>query len=77
MMDCFRCRGSAESGLKTHAVTLNNCVIIVKNVPAFICKQCGEVYFSDAVMQGLELILDRLEGLIKEVAIVEYSDVAA
>ena len=73
MIDCFRCKGSAELKLKTHAVTLEKCVIIVKNVPAFVCKQCGEVYFSNEVMQNLETIIDNLENLIKEVAIVEYT----
>jgi len=77
MVDCFRCKGNTEPKLRTHAVTLDECVIIVKNVPALICRQCGEVYFSDDVMQNLELIIDRLEGLIKEVAIVEYTNSAA
>jgi len=52
-------------------------VIIVKNVPAFVCKQCGEAYFSDDVMQNLEAIIDKLEKLVKEVAIVDYADNAA
>ena len=77
MMDCFRCKGSAESKLKTHAVTLDKSVIIVKNVPSFVCKQCGEAYFTDVVMQNLEIIIDRLENFIKEVAIVEYAESAA
>ena len=76
MMDCFRCKGSAEPKLKTHAVTLEKCVIIVKSVPSFVCNQCGEAYFSDDVMQNLEIIIDRLENLIKEVAIVEYAKAA-
>ena len=73
-MTCFRCRGDTDQRLKTHAVTLDKCVIIVKNVPALVCKQCGEVYFTDDVMQKLEAIADRLENIIKEVAIVDYSD---
>ena len=77
MMDCFRCKGNIEPKLKTHAVTLDKCVIIIKNVPAFVCRQCSEVYFSDDVMQNLEAIIDRLENLIKEVAIVDYADNAA
>lgn len=77
MTDCFRCKGSAAPKLKTHAVTLDKCVIIVKNVPSFVCKQCGEAYFSDDVMQNLEAILDGLENIIKEVAIVDYTDSAA
>ena len=73
-MTCFYCRGDTEPKLKTHAVTLEKCVIIIKNVPAHICKQCGEVYFKDDVMQKLEAISDKLASIIKEVAIVDYAD---
>jgi len=76
-MVCFYCKGDTEQKTKTHAVTLERCVIIIKNVPAHICKQCGEVYFTDDVMQRLESIVDRLENIIKEVAIVDYVDSAA
>ena len=76
-MTCFRCKGSAEHAFKTHAVTLENCVIIIKNVSALICDQCGESYFTDEVMQNLELIVDGLASLIKEVAIVEYTEKVA
>jgi YgiT-type zinc finger domain-containing protein len=75
-MTCFRCKGDTEQKFKTHAVTLDKCVIIIKNVPALICEQCGEAYFTDDVMRSLEAIIDRLEGIIKEVAIVDYTDVA-
>ncbi|MCL2056454.1 MAG: type II toxin-antitoxin system MqsA family antitoxin [Oscillospiraceae bacterium] len=76
-MTCFYCKGDTRQQAKTHAVTLEKCVIIVKNVPADICAQCGEVYFADDVMQRLEDIVDRLENIIKEVAIVDYADSAA
>ena len=76
-MSCFRCRGVTEEKIKTHAVTLDNCVIIIKNVPVLVCGQCGEVYFSDDVMRKVETITDGLESIIKEVAIVDYADSVA
>ncbi|MCL2190090.1 MAG: type II toxin-antitoxin system MqsA family antitoxin [Defluviitaleaceae bacterium] len=76
-MNCFRCTGYMEPMKKTHTVTLKECVIIVKQVPALVCNQCGETYFTDEVMQKLDGIFDKLENLIKEVAIVEYLDTAA
>jgi YgiT-type zinc finger domain-containing protein len=76
-MNCFRCKGEIEQKIKTHAVTLEKCVIIIKKVPSLVCKQCGETYFTDDVMQNLETITDRLENIIKEVAIVEYTENAA
>ena len=63
--------------MKTHVVILDKCVIIVKNVPSFVCKQCGEAYFSDDVMQNLEKITGRLESLIREVAVVDYAESVA
>ena len=73
-MTCFFCKGNTEQRAKTHAVTLEKCVIIIKNVPAHICGQCGEVYFKDDVMRKLEVIVDKLKSIIKEVAIVDYAD---
>ena len=74
METCFFCKGSTEPKTKTHVVVLDQCVIIIKNVPALVCNQCGEAYFTDDVMQKLEAIVDRLENIIKEVAIVDYAD---
>jgi len=76
-MTCFRCKGSAKCAFKTHVATLEDCVIIIKNVPALTCNQCGEAYFTDEVVQNLELIVDNLASLIKEVAIVEYTEKVA
>ncbi|MCL2048483.1 MAG: type II toxin-antitoxin system MqsA family antitoxin [Defluviitaleaceae bacterium] len=76
-MTCFYCNGETEEKTKIHAATLEKCVIIIKNVPAHICKQCGEAYFTGEVVQKLENIVDRLEDIIKEVAIVDYVDSAA
>ncbi|MCL2634726.1 MAG: type II toxin-antitoxin system MqsA family antitoxin [Oscillospiraceae bacterium] len=73
-MTCFYCKGDTEQRLKTHAVTLDNCVIIIKNVPSLVCTQCDEVYFADDIMQSLEAIIDRFENVIKEVAIIDYAD---
>ena len=76
-MTCFRCKGNIEPTFKTHAITLEECVIIIKNVPALICNQCGDSYFNDEVMKNLEVIIDSLASIIKEVAIVEYTESVA
>jgi YgiT-type zinc finger domain-containing protein len=76
-MTCFYCMGNTEQSVKTHAVTLDRCGIIIKSVPALVCTQGGEVYFQDDTMQRLEEIVDKLENIIKEVAIIDYADVAA
>ncbi|HCM91159.1 MAG TPA: hypothetical protein DIS78_01125 [Lachnospiraceae bacterium] len=53
----------------------DNCIIIIKNVPALVCSQCGEVYYSDEISEKLEEIVNRLQIMVKDVAIFEYDKV--
>ena len=77
-MKCFFCKGVLEATTTKFIVDLGNLVVIVKNVPAMVCKQCGEKSFDDETMERLEKIVDAVRNsLIREVAIVEYTDKVA
>lgn len=77
-MKCFFCKGDLEATTTKFIVDLGDLVVIVKNVPAMVCKQCGEKSFDDETMERLEKIVDAVRNsLIREVAIVEYTDKVA
>lgn len=77
-MNCFYCKGRTVETTTKFIVDLGNCVVIVKNVPARVCQQCGEASFSDDVAKRLERIVDAVKkGIMSEVAIVEYSQAVA
>lgn len=75
-MKCFFCKGELTDGTTTHVVTLDNCVIVVKNVPCDRCSQCGEAFFSDEVAERLERIVDSFRAIVTEIAVVSYSAAA-
>lgn len=77
-MKCFYCKGETEDTMTKFIVDLGQCVVIVKNVPARVCQQCGETSYSNEVAQQLERIVEAVKhSIMSEVAIVEYSrDVA-
>lgn len=75
-MKCIYCSTDMNFKNKTYVANLEKCVIIIKNVPAYICDQCGEVYYTDEVAEKIEQIIGKLEDIIKEVAVVEYTSVA-
>lgn len=77
-MNCFFCKGELADGTTTHVVTLDKCIVIVKNVPCTQCAQCGEAFFNNEVAHQLEKIVEAVKhSIMSEVAIVEYSrDVA-
>jgi YgiT-type zinc finger domain-containing protein len=73
---CFFCKGELTDSVTTHVVTLDDCIIIVKNVPCQRCDQCGETFFSDEVAEHLEDIVNRLRSVVTEIAVVSYSTAA-
>ena len=74
-MRCILCKGNAIETKHTYIQEFDNCIIIIKNVPALVCSQCGEVYYSDEIAEKLEEIVDRLQVMVKDVAIFEYDKV--
>lgn len=45
-MKCFYCKGETKETTTKFIVDLGQCVVIVKNVPARVCQQCGEASYS-------------------------------
>lgn len=73
-MDCFMCKGIIEDKLTTFMVDLENCIVIIKNVPSKVCSQCEETFYSDEVMGQLEQIVSALRNEMTEIAVVNYQD---
>ena len=63
-----------EKQLTNYIADLDNCIIIIKNVPSLVCTQCGEKYYDNNTMKKIESILDSLENIITEVAVVNYDN---
>ena len=75
-MKCIECATETKESLKKYIANLDNCVIIIKDVPAHVCPHCGEVYYNNDVAEKIEQIILQLENLIQEVAIIEYNKIA-
>jgi|BarGraNGADG00211_3_1021988.scaffolds.fasta_scaffold00009_3 YgiT-type zinc finger domain-containing protein len=47
-MECVICKnGSTFEGFTTVTLEQNNSVIVIKEVPAHICNNCGHFYLSE------------------------------
>lgn len=77
-MTCFMCKGTMQEAFSNFTANMNGCIIVIKNVPSQVCSQCGEVTYSDTVVQQLEQIVQRVRNSIAaEVAVINYSEKAA
>ena len=49
-MNCALCRnGTYEEGVTTIVLTKEQGIVIIKEVPALICNQCGEYILSEEI----------------------------
>ena len=77
-MTCFMCKGSVRDGFSTFTTYIDGCVVVIKNVPSFVCDQCGETSYNDDVAKRLEQIVKNIIGAASaEIAVVNYSEKAA
>jgi YgiT-type zinc finger domain-containing protein len=51
---CPLCGGEKQPGTTTFAVDLKFGVVVVREVPAFVCSQCGDAWIDDRVAAKLE-----------------------
>ena len=74
-MTCVICKhGRTEPGHATVTLQRGQCTIIIKEVPAEVCQNCGEYYVSEEVTAQL---FERADAAVKSGAEVEILRYAA
>ena len=75
-MKCLECGTSAEKGFTTSVTDLGNCLIIVRNVPCYKCKECNEIIYTADVVQHLENITESAKQMMQDISVIDYAKVA-
>ncbi|BAG03415.1 type II toxin-antitoxin system MqsA family antitoxin [Microcystis aeruginosa] len=72
-MECVICKhGTTRSDFVTVTLERDNFIVILKQVPADICQNCGEYYLSESVTAE---VLQKAEDAVNkgaEVEIIRY-----
>lgn len=76
-MTCFMCKGELENKNTTFMIELDNSIIIIKNVPPQVCRQCGEASYSDEVAKQLEKLINSVRNKITEFTVINYTEKVA
>lgn len=75
-MICPVCKGEFTRGTTNFPVELESGFLIIKNVPADVCGQCGEVFIPDDIAEALEKMVEAARKSKAEIEIVSYDKVA-
>lgn len=74
---CPLCGGEKEPGTTTFTVDLSFGVLVVRDVPALVCSQCGEAWIEDEVAAQLEALVADARRRKSVVEITRWEQVAA
>ena len=59
-MECFYCRGAMKKGKTAYTINRKGYHLVIDNVPAYICEQCGEPYFES---EGVKLVQEMVHEI--------------
>ena len=60
---CDFCEGELQEGITSLELRIDGDLIVCEALPAQICRQCGEAYFSAQVAHQIDQIIERRKEL--------------
>jgi len=62
---CTFCRGRLHEGKAEFIARVGDGIIVIKEVPAFVCDRCGEAYYTPEISRRIDAVMkDVHEGRI-------------
>ncbi len=75
MDKCPLCKGDLKKGDTTYSVDLGFGIVVVRNVPAKVCGQCGEEWIESKVAEELEKIVNTAREHRFEIEVISFQSV--
>jgi len=77
-MKCGICKAEMEEKNVTYTEDIDQGVIVVRHVPAQICTECGNVWYSGVVVAELEKLVDKFESSVgSEISVINFAKLVA
>ena len=72
-MKCGICKGTMEEKSVTYTEDVNQGVVVVRHVPAQVCTECGNIWYTGTVAMQLEKLVDTVVSLAgSEVSVIDF-----
>ena len=67
-MKCIHCHGEMNRGMTPLHVDRKGCHVLLDNVPAWVCEQCGEAYFEEKEVDAIQDLIRSVEQKVDALA---------
>lgn len=68
-MKCMYCQGKMERGVAPFHVDRKGYHLVLDRVPAFVCRQCGEVYFEENEVDSIQTAIKAVDAQVEKIAV--------
>ena len=65
-MKCFHCQAELQRGRATFTDSRKGYVIVLQDLPAWLCPQCGEPLFEEPAVEGIQAVLRTLDEQVEK-----------
>jgi YgiT-type zinc finger domain-containing protein len=65
-MKCFHCQAELHRGTATFSDSRKGYVLVLQDLPAWVCPQCGEPLFEAEAVQGIQEVLQTLDKQVEK-----------
>jgi len=68
-MRCLLCHGEMEKSTVSYTIDRKGYHLFVKEIPAYVCSQCGEKYFDEKEVEAIQNMIKALEEKMQDILI--------
>jgi len=68
-MECLYCKGKLVRKKTSYTVTRKGYHLIIDNVPAWVCEQCGEPLFDEQTVDIIQDMLNEIGSGVEKLTI--------
>ena len=73
-MKCGICKAEMEEKTVSYTEDIEQGVIVIRQVPAHVCTECGNTWYSGTVAAQLEKIVDKFAATTgSEVSVINFA----
>jgi YgiT-type zinc finger domain-containing protein len=67
-MRCLFCSGETEKKGVAHTIDRDGYHLFMKEIPAYVCSQCGEKFFEEKEVDAIQNMIRTLEESLKVIS---------
>ena len=68
-MECLHCKGKLTRKKTSYTVNRKGYHLVIDDVPAWVCEQCGEPLFDEETVDAIQEMLRAVDARMEKLAV--------